>query len=344
MRPLSAVLSAHLWGGTAWAGSTGYTSGDVRANGGAVYLCTGTGTSASTGGPSGSGQAITDGGATWAFRGQSGCRNFQLSDLFEITIRGTTYRLTNHSADLTWGGNSYSAAGAILERARVRQGSDGTLDDLDLSVKWGDGSTVGGTDWRARYLAGDLWGAPFKLYRAYRYSQTGVVDTMLLFEGFLGPGRAGETEGSFVVRPAANKLTLRIPKFIYGPQCVWNLYDAGCGATRPTTWDSVSVAAGSTASVVRMASTSQAADFFLLGMVEILSGVLTGHSRSISSSAQNGSIHELTVTPPFPTSPAEGVTIRVRRGCKKSADACSDYGRLTHMLAVPLATSSSQAG
>jgi uncharacterized phage protein gp47/JayE len=52
---------------TAWAGTTGYTVGQLRANGGNVYLCTAAGTSAGSGGPTGTGTAITDGGATWRY-------------------------------------------------------------------------------------------------------------------------------------------------------------------------------------------------------------------------------------------------------------------------------------
>src|SRR6185437_9293628 len=52
---------------TAWAPSTSYTVGNRRSNGGNAYQCTKSGTSASSGGPSGTGSSITDGAATWKF-------------------------------------------------------------------------------------------------------------------------------------------------------------------------------------------------------------------------------------------------------------------------------------
>jgi hypothetical protein len=50
---------------TAWVGSTAYYAGDKIVNGSQAYECTISGTSASSGGPTGTGSAITDGTVTW---------------------------------------------------------------------------------------------------------------------------------------------------------------------------------------------------------------------------------------------------------------------------------------
>lgn len=52
---------------TAWAPTTAYTVGALRSNGGNIYLCTVAGTSAGSGGPSGTGTAIVDNTVTWRF-------------------------------------------------------------------------------------------------------------------------------------------------------------------------------------------------------------------------------------------------------------------------------------
>lgn len=51
----------------AWVPSKAYLAGRHVHNGGNVYRCTTGGTSASSGGPSGTGTGITDGGAVWEF-------------------------------------------------------------------------------------------------------------------------------------------------------------------------------------------------------------------------------------------------------------------------------------
>jgi hypothetical protein len=51
----------------AWAGSKSYAVGRYVHNGGNVYRCTAGGVSAASGGPTGTGASITDGGVTWTF-------------------------------------------------------------------------------------------------------------------------------------------------------------------------------------------------------------------------------------------------------------------------------------
>lgn len=50
-----------------WAASRAYVVGQQVLNGGNVYRCTVAGTSAGSGGPTGTGTGITDGGVTWNF-------------------------------------------------------------------------------------------------------------------------------------------------------------------------------------------------------------------------------------------------------------------------------------
>lgn len=53
--------------GTAWASSTAYSLDAVRVNGGKAYVVTTAGTSAESGGPTGTGSSITDGSVVWDY-------------------------------------------------------------------------------------------------------------------------------------------------------------------------------------------------------------------------------------------------------------------------------------
>lgn len=69
-------ISATYWlgytlGYTAWVGSTAYAIGDTVSNGGLNYKATTAGTSAASGGPTGSGSNITDGTVVWAYQSDS---------------------------------------------------------------------------------------------------------------------------------------------------------------------------------------------------------------------------------------------------------------------------------
>lgn len=50
-----------------WAGSRAYVLNEMAHNGGNLYRVTTAGTSAASGGPTGTGASITDGGVTWTF-------------------------------------------------------------------------------------------------------------------------------------------------------------------------------------------------------------------------------------------------------------------------------------
>lgn len=52
---------------TAWAGTTAYVVGDLRSNGGNIYQCAIAGTSAGSGGPTETDDAIVDGTVTWRY-------------------------------------------------------------------------------------------------------------------------------------------------------------------------------------------------------------------------------------------------------------------------------------
>ena len=71
-RILDSSLANVDWQGLcsqAWAASTAYVVGQQVNNGGLVYRCTTAGTSASSGGPTGTGSGITDGTAVWTYVG-----------------------------------------------------------------------------------------------------------------------------------------------------------------------------------------------------------------------------------------------------------------------------------
>lgn len=63
------LANATLVTAVSWVGSTAYAVGDVVTNSGNVYICSTAGTSAASGGPSGTGVGETDGTAAWDFLG-----------------------------------------------------------------------------------------------------------------------------------------------------------------------------------------------------------------------------------------------------------------------------------
>lgn len=91
---------------TAWAASTAYAVGNRRLNGGNVYEVTTAGTSASSGGPTGTGTGIVDGSVTWSYVSPATSGAFMFTGLpytADPTFR--FYLNCVPSAPLTFGNN-----------------------------------------------------------------------------------------------------------------------------------------------------------------------------------------------------------------------------------------------
>ncbi len=80
------------WNGASWLPSTPYLLNARAVNGGNVYIVTAPGTSASSGGPTGTGSAITDGTVTWAYLGAftGAVTSVSLEDLSAISFPSQT--------------------------------------------------------------------------------------------------------------------------------------------------------------------------------------------------------------------------------------------------------------
>jgi uncharacterized phage protein gp47/JayE len=116
---------------TAWAGTTAYTVGALRRNGGNVYQCITAGTSAGSGGPTTTATDITDGTAHWRYiaagsaavlaavhaelAGQDGNCEIGTAVAFESPIAGA-----NASATFGYGGLASGADEEDIEAYRTR--------------------------------------------------------------------------------------------------------------------------------------------------------------------------------------------------------------------------------
>lgn len=130
---LTAVINALTGTVIAWLASTPYIVGDIRKNGGNVYRVIVAGTSAASGGPSGTGTSIVDGTVTWEF-------------LFVETpawVATTPYAV---GARVKNGGNVYTAV--VAGTSAASGGPSGTRKDIvDGTVTWAYvGPTITATD------------------------------------------------------------------------------------------------------------------------------------------------------------------------------------------------------
>lgn len=92
--------------GTAWAASAAVSLGNQRANGGNVYTCTTAGTTAASGGPTGTGTGIVDGTAAWSY---AGVQATATATVGTVTLGATTYTDGIVSLIITDAGSGYNS-------------------------------------------------------------------------------------------------------------------------------------------------------------------------------------------------------------------------------------------
>jgi len=97
---INAGATCHIQGlcSQAWQASTPYVLNQQVNNGGKVYICTTAGTSAGSGGPTGTGSGITDGTAVWNYVGAADLvlQNVSIAAGQSVTI--DTFTLTDGNA------------------------------------------------------------------------------------------------------------------------------------------------------------------------------------------------------------------------------------------------------
>ena len=107
--------------GPAWAGSTTYSTGQqVTNDSGKLYTCTTAGTSAGSGGPTGTGSSISDGSCVWAHAGTAATATAAIYDgkvdSITVTNPGSGYT-SAPTVSFSGGGGSSAAATASLATA-----------------------------------------------------------------------------------------------------------------------------------------------------------------------------------------------------------------------------------
>jgi len=87
------ALTVLSGGNTVWVATTPYVAGNRVVNGGNVYVCTSPGTSAGSGGPSGTGSGIIDGGVIWSFD------HVNTGKVYTVTVAGVAKSYAALAAD-----------------------------------------------------------------------------------------------------------------------------------------------------------------------------------------------------------------------------------------------------
>ena len=145
-------------------------------------------------------------------------------ELYTFVVGSETFNYTSGQDDFIFNSTTYTAIKG-MNRGAVAQGRDERNRALEIRMP-GDDDLV--TRWRVRPPAVQ---ASVTVRRVQRDETPSVVTSQLVFTGFIG-GIAFNGPGELAVIGALSaeaSVRRQTPRFVYGGQCNWFLYEPGCG-------------------------------------------------------------------------------------------------------------------
>ena len=255
---------------------------------------------------------------------------FVIADLFLFTLAdGSFLRYTNWDGNVSYGGNTFYAAGGsaaypALTRSKTRCVIGLEVDTLEVNFLVNSTVLIGSVSVAQFAAQGGFDGARLALWRAFLPAPTvpGVAaDTsagvLIQFVGRVAEVECTRSGVKLNINSDIELLNVMLPRNVYQAACRHKLYDAGCTLLKATFTVSSTAAAGSTTMVINSAL-AQAAGYFDLGVVTFTSGVNSGLSRTIKSFTGGAS----TLSFPLPSAPAIGDAFSIYPGCDKQSATC----------------------
>lgn len=246
-------------------------------------------------------------------------QQFWMADLYTIAlVDGTVLRYTSADVGIVVGARTFSASGPIISRGRTRVVLGLQVDTLDLQFTANASHLVGGAPFVQAATNGAFDGAELELERAFAPAPgEAIAGTVLLFSGRVSDTSASGLSVRMIARSHLELLNAAMPRNLYQPPCMYNIYDAGCGVSRAAHAVNSTVASGSTRQRINCAL-AEAAGHFDLGELVVASGPNVGVRRTVRSYAPG----VVDLAYPLPYMPTVGNTFTVYPGCDRRLVTC----------------------
>jgi len=261
-------------------------------------------------------------------------RSFIMADLYTITLvgGGGTLRYTNYDTPLVVGGQTFSAAGAILERESVRLVRGVEVDKLTLTIYANQTHTVGGLPMMQAVHSGKFDGASILLQRLFMPTPGDTsIDPLILFKGRVSETSSSRSRATLTVASDLELLNSPFPRTVYQAGCTNTLFDAACALTKTAFGVGSSILSGSTQTQLNCGLV-QANGYFNLGTVSFASGPNAGITRTIKSYTTG----VLQLSYPLPYVPVIGNSFTAYPGCDKTKTMCATkFNNLANFKGFP---------
>lgn len=256
--------------------------------------------------------------------------NVKFAELYTFTLlNGNIYQYT--SLDVNVG--PFVSGELLITRNSMRQTIGLDVDSLDLTVT-PITANIAGVGWLAALRNGSFDGTTVKLERTFFkvWDIDSILGTVTFFLGFVSDiDPLGRASAGLRVKSMVEQLAVQWPRMTYESQCVWHLYNAGCGLERGGFTSNGTVLAGGNARSFPT-SMNQANNYFDLGVIRFTSGNNIDAMRSISSYSGGN----VSVAFPLFNTPTANDSFTIYPGCEKTMSVCSNkFSNLSKFRGFP---------
>jgi uncharacterized phage protein (TIGR02218 family) len=229
-------------------------------------------------------------------------------------------------------GQLYYANGIQFVRGKIKTVAGVTVDELDITFYGSNTTLVNGVPFLQAAVGNYLDGAQVKVLRAFMSTFGTVVGALVQFAGIVSEVDAGRTQAVVKVKSNLQLLNIQMPKNVWQPSCINNLYQAPCNLSRTTFAEigTLSAGGGSTGLIINSGS-SKPAGYYNLGYATFTSGINNGVTRTIKNFAGGA----FTLMNPLPGAPAAGDTFNAYIGCDRQLSTCQTLGNAGNFRGMP---------
>ena len=247
--------------------------------------------------------------------------DFEQADLWRIVLSGgQVIRWTDADIDLVSNGETY-LSGPVLSRVRVADRTGLETSTLELDIDADENDTINGVPVVQFISRRGLDGAVVQLKRAFLpVWGAPVTGEILRFAGKVTSiGNIAGTRAAVTVSSWTILLNVNYPPDLYQVPCLNSVYDTRCGLDRNAWRVTGSVSSGTRTALQFPTGLSLAAGWLSQGTITFTSGPNSGISRSVRTSAGDGTV---TLVQPLPTPPGVGDTFSALPGCDLTRGTC----------------------
>jgi uncharacterized phage protein (TIGR02218 family) len=242
-------------------------------------------------------------------------------DCHTVTLlNGTVLRWSDGEASVTFGGNTF-AIGPGIKRSRLSWKTGVQVDTMRITVWDNIGTTINGAGLMGFMRRRGFDGARWRLDKLFwGLNDTTPTGALPWFSGLVADSSVDRHEARLSVKSDLHLLDVMVPRDVYQPGCLNNLFDSACGLVRFSLRDSATTTGASNANRTTIPiPTTRAAGYYSLGEVQINGGPNSGLTRTVKTHT----LGQLEVMPPFPYDVASGIGFYAWPGCDGLQSTCS---------------------